>query len=64
MSSNVGDIYRLKGRKEFFVLNSKEIMGETPDNFSVIMTLTDENGIDNVVNSTVFWTAFELVKES
>lgn len=62
MSSNVGDVYRLKGREEFFVLNSKEIMGETPDNYSVIMTLTDENGIDNVVNSTVFWTAFELVK--
>lgn len=63
MSSNVGDVYRLKGREELFMLNSVEITGETPDNYSVTMTLTDEDGIDNVVNSTVLWTAFELVKE-
>lgn len=62
MSSNVGDVYRLKGREELFMLNSVEIVGETPNNYSVIMTLTDEDGIDNVVSSTVLWTAFELVK--
>lgn len=63
MSSNVGDVYRLKGREELFMLNSVEIVGETPNNYSVIMTLTDEDDIDNVVTSTVLWTAFELVKE-